>query len=694
MFTAVVCPGGLLLSLLALLCSFTPPARSQATQFSNVPPVLLGAAWYPEQWPEVQWDKDLELMEACHIHLVRVGEFAWSSMEPQEGKYDFTWLDHAIEKAAKHHIVVVLGTPTAAPPAWLTSKYPETLRVDEDGRRAEHGNRQHFSFTDQKYRFFAHQIAEQMAVRYGHNSNIVGWQLDNEYAEPDFGPSAGEQFHAWLKKKYGTIDKLNALWTTTYWSQTYDGFDEIPVRAEHENPALELDWKHFVSDTWRSYSQNQIDAIRPHADPRQFITTNTMGWFDGFDSYVVHTNLDIAAWDDYIGKGDYDPALNGAAHDLVRGFKQKNFWVMETEPAFVNWRKTNTPLDRGQVREMAWQAVGHGSDAVEYWQWRSALNGQEQYHGTLVGPDGDPVPVYSEIQQVGTEFEKAGPTLAGTSPESLVALIENYDSRWAIDFQRHAADFDPVTELASFYRPLYEMAQSVDIVAPDAPLDRYKLVVAPALNVLPKQVAAHLIDYVTHGGNLVLGPRSAMKDDYNSLYPDRQPGPLAGTLGGRVEEYYALDRPVPVSGPLGSGSAKVWAELLSTKGGPGTEVLMRYGASNGWLDGQPAAITRRLGSGSITYIGGWLDDSLLHKLTASFLQTAQVAPILANAPEGVEVCRRVGKENSVIIVINHTAGNQSVTLPRPMKDVLSGTGQTVSTIELPAHGVSVLEERP
>jgi hypothetical protein len=211
------------------------PALAQATQYPNVPPLLLGAAWYPEQWPESQWEPDLERMEACHIHLVRVAEFAWSTIEPEEGKYDFTWLDHAIEKAAKHHIVVVLGTPTAAPPAWLTSKYPETLRVDEDGKRAEHGNRQQFSFSPMPS-IASLPIASptQMATRYGHNPNVVGWQLDNEYADPDFGPSAQTQFHAWLEKKYGTIAELNRRWTTTYWSQTYDNFDEIPVRASKE----------------------------------------------------------------------------------------------------------------------------------------------------------------------------------------------------------------------------------------------------------------------------------------------------------------------------------------------------------------------------------------------------------------------------------------------------------------------------
>jgi len=678
------------LVVLALLAAH-PQASAQATQFPGAPPVLLGAAWYPEQWPEAQWDPDLDRMEACHIHLVRVGEFAWSTMEPEEGKYDFTWLDHAIEKAARHHIVVVLGTPTAAPPAWLTGKYPETLRVDEDGRRAEHGNRQQFSFSDAKYRDFAHRIAEEMAIRYGHNPNVVGWQLDNEYANPDFGPPAQIQFHTWLEKKYGTIAELNRLWTTTYWSQTYDNFNEIPVRANEENPALELDWKHFVSETWKSYSQNQIDAIRPHADPRQFITTNTMGWFDGFDHYIVYSNLDIASWDDYIREPVYDPALNGATHDLNRGFKHKNFWVMETEPAFVNWRKTNNPLDRGQIREMAWQAVGHGADAVEYWQWRSALNGQEQYHGALVGPDGLPVPAFAEIQQIGAEFEKAGPALSGTTPHSPAAILENYDSHWAIDFQRHSAEFDPVEELMSFYRPLRQMTQAVDVVAPDAPLEEYKLVEAPALNVLPQAVAQHLIDYVKQGGNLVLGPRSGMKDSYDALYPERQPGPLAGLLGAHVEEFYALEKQVPVSGQIGSGSASVWAELLSPNNAE-TQVVMRYGASNGWLDGQPAVVTRQVGKGSITYVGAWLDDGLMGKLTASWIQMSQIQPILPNVPEGVEICRRSGNGKSLVIVINHSATSQSIALGAAMKNLLSDDIGPVSQFVMSAHGVAVLEE--
>ncbi|MGB0122877.1 MAG: beta-galactosidase [Silvibacterium sp.] len=676
---------------LAAAAMLTPITFAQATQYANQPPILLGAAWYPEQWPESQWDPDLSLMEAAHIHVVRVGEFAWSTMEPTEGQYNFDWLERAIALAAKHHICVVLGTPTAAPPAWLTEKYPETLRISEDGVRDEHGNRQQFSFADEKYRELAHDISERMAIRFGHNPDVVGWQLDNEYANTSFDPEAKAQFHAWLKQKYGTIANLNYHWATAYWSQTYNDFDQIPVREDNENSALLLDWKRFVSDTWKSYSLNQISAIRPHADPRQFITTNTMGWFDGFDEYTVHSVLDIAAWDDYIDSDHYDYDANGATHDLTRGYKRKNYWVMETEPAFVNWRKTNTPLLKGQVRDMAWQAIGHGAETVEYWQWRANRNGQEQYHGVLVGIDGKPAPVYAEVQQVGDEFDKAGTALAGTSPHADVAIIQSYDSRWAIDFQRHSAKFDPVSELLAFYRPLRDQAQAVDIVSPDAPLDGYKVVVAPALNVLPQAIADRLVAYVKQGGHLVLGPRTGMKDQYDALQPERQPGPLVGFLGGSVTQFYALDQPVPVSGDAGSGTADVWAETL-TAISPETKVLMRYGASNGWLDGQPAVLGREVGKGSIIYIGTWIDPELISKLTASWLEQAGVQPIVPNAPDGVEVCERAGGGKTVLILINHSTDPQHVALPGEMTDLLGSGGPRVGAVDLPKYGVAVLQK--
>ncbi len=551
---------------------------SVATYAQTAPPILLGTAWYPEQWPESRWEADLTLMQQAGIHMVRVAEFAWSRMEPAEGQYDLDWLDRAITAAGKHGIYTVVGTPSAAPPAWLTQKYPETLRIDAEGHRAEHGNRQHFDFANAKYRELARKVAEQMAKRFGHNPYVLGWQIDNEYANESFNPDTHEQFQQWLKARYGTLGNLNARWTTSYWSQTYSDWSQIPIETRGGNPGLLLSWKRFVSDTWRSYQKNQLDVIRANADPKQFITTNTMGWFDGFDHYTVEQDLDIAAWDDYVGQGHLDPAANGAAHDLTRGFKGKNYWVMETQPGFVNWHSVNSSLDKGEVRAMAWHAIGHGADAVSYWQWRSALNGQEQYHGTLLGADGNPVPLYSEVQQIGREFEKAGPALAGTSVKSEVAILHSYDSRWAINWQRHNHDYDPVKEIVSYYGPLRAIAQSIDVIAPTAPLSQYKLVVAPGMNVLSDAAAKNLMDYVRGGGHLVLGQRSAMKDDDNGLQKERQPGPLAELLGGRVEQYYALDSPVPVEGKWGTSHSKLWAELLSTQGkDKDVEVLERYG---------------------------------------------------------------------------------------------------------------------
>ena len=665
------------------------PAPAPAT---TAPPLLLGAAWYPEQWSESSWNHDLDLMEQAHIHLVRIGEFAWSAMEPKEGVYDFGWLDRAIAAAARHHIVVVLGTPTAAPPAWLTGKYPDTLRVSEDGVSDEHGNRQQFSFASTRYRRFAHDIAGQMARRYGHDPDVVGWQLDNEYAVASFDPQAKAQFHAWLKKKYGSIAELNRRWATAYWSQTYDGFEQIPVRADNENPALLLDWKRFVSDTWKSYSENQIAAIRRYSDPRQSITTNTMGWFAGFDEYTVNSVLDMASWDDYVaGQQDYDWVDNAARHDLTRGYKRRNFWVMETEPGFVNWHATNVALHKGVVRDMAWQAVGHGADAVEYWQWRSAPNGQEEYHGTLVGADDTPVPVYDEVQQVGSEFARAGPVLAGTTPRAQVALINDYDSRWAIDFQRHSARFDPVAEMKAFYRPLRAQAQVVDIVSAQAPLDRYKLVVAPALNVLTAAEARHLEAYVEQGGHLVLGPRSGMKNADDGLQPERQPGPLAAMLGGRVRQFYALDGKVPVQGASGKGSATIWAEQLQALS-PQTRAPLRYGRSNGWLDDQPAVLTRAVGKGSITYVGAWLDDGLFDGLTRTWLARAGVAAPVPGVPADVEACMREGAGHRVVILVNHADKSERVRLPGSMHDVLANRA-AVHEVTLPPYGVAVLSTK-
>jgi beta-galactosidase len=671
----------------ALLISVSVPVAAQVPATPYSPSLLLGAAWYPEQWPESRWDADLSLMEAAHIHFVRIGEFAWSSMEPHEGEYKFDWLDHAVRAAERHHIAVVIGTPSAAPPAWLTSRYPETLRTFPDGRKDGHGNRTQFDWSSPKYRELAAGIAAKLAEHYGHDANVIGWQICNEYGNESFGESTRTQFQQWLRAKYKTLQNLNARWTTAYWSESYQDWAQIPIQEGYGNPGLLLNWKEFVSDTWRGYQRNQIDAIRAHADPRQKITTNMMGWYDAFDHYTVAQDLDFASWDNYVGSGHLNPIATGAAHDLTRGFLRRNFWVMETQPGWVNWSGNNNVLDRGEVRAMAWNDIGHGADAVAFWQWRSALNGQEQYHGVLVGADGTPVPVYEEVKLIGAEFEKAAPALAGTTIDSQVAILQDYESRWSIKWQRHNSAFGPEDALISYYAPLRALARSIDIVADTAPLSRYKLVVAPALNLLTPEAAKNLEAYVRGGGHLVLTQRSAMKDEDNSLYPQRQPGPLADLLGARVEQWYSLDKPVPIDGEWGSGENHMWAEQL-TVSSPETRTLMRYGKCNGWLDGQPAVVTRSVGKGRITYIGAGLEGATMKASAEWMMKEAGLSPIMSDLPEDVDLAIRSGNGKRIFIFTNYAASQRTIALPAPMEDVLMGG--TVSSVTLPQYGVAVL----
>ncbi len=679
----------LFLALLAAVVLAAPALRAADAPPVEVPPLMLGSAWYPEQWPEARWDADLALMQAAGLRMVRIGEFAWSSLEPEEGRYTLDWMERAIAAADAHHLVVVLGTPTDAPPAWLTSKYPEALRVDENGRRLQHGERRQFSYTSAKYREFCRLIVEQLAKRFGQHPDVIGWQIGNEYTEDSFDSESRRLFREWLKAKYQSLDALNRHWTTAYWSQSYDSWDEIPMGTGRGNPGLLLDYKRFVTDEWRSFQRNQLDVIRRYADPRQIITTNLggLGWADRFNRREIAADLDLISWDPYVGQGHLDPYRIGATHDLVRGWKRRNFWVMEMQPGSVDWAGISNSLDKGETRAMVWEAVGHGADCVAFWQWRSALSGQEQYHGALVGPDGGSLPLYAEAQQTAAEFTQAGPVFAGTAPESQVAILHDYDSRWAIDFHPQTRLYDQIDVLLGYYRALRDQTQSVDIVDPTFPLEAYKLVVAPSLNVISPDLARHLADYVARGGHLVLGPRSGMKDEFNALNTERQPGPLAATLGGHVEQFYALLDDVPVSGQWGSGRATIWAEQLSTAG-PDTEVMMRYGASNGWLDGQPAVITRRVGRGTITYVGAVLEADLMRAATKAMVATAGVNSPTLPVPPGVEVCRRAGEGREVFVLLNFSHQAAGITLPHVLGDVLHG-GET-RQIELPPYGVAVL----
>jgi beta-galactosidase len=362
---------------------------------------------------------------------------------------------------------------------------------------------------------------------------------------------------------------------------------------------------------------------------------------------------------------------------------------METQPGNVNWAPINNSLNQGEARAMAWHAVAHGAEAVLYWQWRSAPGGQEQYHGTLVDQSGAPRPFYAEAQQVAADFAAASPLLRGSTPTSEAAMLNSYDDRWAIHWQRHHRDFDYVDHFNNYYRALAVRNAGVDIVHASAPLAGYKLVIAPALQILTSALAERLAAYVEGGGHLVLTIRSGMKDEHSALLPMRQPGMLAALAGVEVEDYYALLEPAPVIGEGFSGTSRLWAERLRVLDTQSTRVLARYGPSNGWLDGQPAITVRDHGVGRVYLVGAYLDAESQQVLMDSILRAAGVEPALVT-PAGVEARWRANDEGpAALIVINHTRMAQTVALPWRAHEHLGGRAVD-GELALAPYGVAVL----
>lgn len=647
-----------------------------------------GVAYYPEHWPQERWPEDVRLMAEAGLNIVRLGEFAWSSMEPAQDDFRFDWLEKAITLLAQAGIKTVLGTPSAAPPAWLVQQHPDLMAVDQTGRRVQFGNRCHYCVNSPEMHRATGRIVQAMAGRFGNNPNIIGWQIDNEYNRVCYCDRCRRLFQEYLHSRYETLDNLNARWATAYWSQTYSDWTQIPIPIDGHNPGLLLEFKRFVTRSYQQFQKTQVELLRQRIPPQVWITHNFMGWFGGFDHYAMSQDLDLVSWDWYVSAGRHDYLTSGAIHDLTRGFKRKNFWVMETQPGNVNWASVNNSLHQGEARAMAWHAVAHGADAVLYWQWRSALGGQEQYHGTLVDPSGQPRPFYTEAQQLGRELADAAHLLAGSQVESRVAMLNCYDSRWSIEWQRHHEDFDYVRHFHHYYRPLAARNVAVDILSADEPLDGYRLVIAPALLILDEQRVSNLKAFVQRGGHLVLTIRSGMKDPYNALLPSRQPGPLAELAGVEVEDYYALLEPVPIKGNWFEGTSQLWAERLRLIDSSYTVPIAHFGAANGWLDDQVAITVHPYGNGMVYFVGVYLDQAAQQALLDQLLETAGIRAW--NTPEGVEVCARVNRDGTqVYLMINHRRSEQTVPLPWPAHDHLSR--ETLKEEKrLPPYGVAIL----
>ena len=373
-----------------------------------------GVCYYPEQWPESYWEEDARRMQECGVNTVRMGEFGWALMEPREGHYDFSLFDRAIETLGRHGIKTIFGTPTAAPPKWLTHKYPEVLDVFETGQPANDQSRRQYCYNSPVYRQFSRKIVEALARHYRDNTNIIGWQIDNEMNNENpecFSESCRTAFRLWLQQKYGTLDELNARWGTVVWSQIYSDWSQIdlpfPTPAFH-NPALMLDYKRFISDSATDYLNDQVEILRRYR-PDDFLTHN--GAFKNINYYNFSRALDLHAFDNYPTFNNSPRYSTGAALTLVRGFNGR-MMIMEqlTGPAGQTYM-LRTPQP-GETRLWAMQAIAHGADGLLHFRWRSALRGAEEYWYGVLDHDNVPRARFEEFKQEGSNCRKSGRRLS------------------------------------------------------------------------------------------------------------------------------------------------------------------------------------------------------------------------------------------------------------------------------------------
>ena len=574
----------------------------------------LGVCYYPEHWPESIWKDDAQRMRKLGISWVRIGEFAWSLLEPRPGDYNFAWLDRAIAILKETGLKVVLGTPTAAPPLWMADEVEDLHFVDAQGRALGFGSRRHYTVASRGYRQQCARIAEQLARRYG--EQVDAWQIDNEYGCNDtaisYGPADVAAFREWLRQRYGDIESLNQAWGNVFWSMQYSSFDQLeaPIAMPAEpNPAHLLAWRRCASEQVSAFNRIQADAIRRHSQAP--ITHNFMDAFFDFDHHALGRDLDFASWDSYplahllrnpladdqhrlafARQGDID--YQSFYHDLYRGIGGGRAWVMEQQPGPVNWAAYNPAPLPGIIRMWAWVAFAHGIEVVSYFRWRQCPFAQEQMHSGLLLPDSSDGPACAEVAQVAGEIGDME-TLPDR-PAAPVALVVDYDSHayWAI--QPQGADFRYVDLVRFLYSCLRSLGVEVDMVPADGSgLQERKLVLVPAVAAPSSQ----LVEALQSSSALVLaGPRTGYKTDEFAIPENLPPGPLADACKLRITACESL-QPQLTEKVVGGGSIGKWIEhaepangcerLLETEGG--RTVLSRCGRFlylAGWPDEQAA----------------------------------------------------------------------------------------------------------
>ncbi|KRE44794.1 beta-galactosidase [Paenibacillus sp. Soil522] len=672
----------------------------------------LGVCYYPEHWPEALWEDDFRRMRELGLSVVRVAEFAWSIFEPKEGVFSFELFDRALELAHKQGLKVIVGTPTATPPAWLTHKYPEVLNVTHNGVTLHHGSRRHYNYSSQKYRELSAIITRQMAEHYKNHPAVIGWQIDNEFnceISEFYAPADHDAFRIWLQEKYGTLEKLNEAWGAVFWNQTYSDWEQVflprptPVHKQ-PNPHQALDEKRFISDNTISFAKVQADILREVA-PDHWVTTN--GLFGHLDSHRMNDELlDFFSYDSYpqfstifYDKNEENPlADRGSSQTLgtIRSISP-NFTIMEQQSGPGGWvNKMDMPSPKpGQMRLWTYQSIAHGANMVLYFRWRTATVGNEIYWHGINDYHNRPNRRVREAGQIGAELAHAGSRIAGTRYKAEIALLSDYDNDWDGEYDVWHGPFAWQSDKAWFkaltrrHIPSDKLYVRSGTTLED--LKRYKVLVYPHPAIMRDETAALLEQYTREGGIVIFGCRTGYKDERGHCYMRPFPGAAAGLCGISVEEFTLIKGTRAATSMKWSGGeealtgADSFNDILFVES-DSVEVVAHYASD--YYAGKPAVTKNVFGEGEAWYFGAVFNEASAGQIIERLGLVSPAAGWLT-LPKEVELAIREDEAGPLHFLLNYSEQSAELTLREAKTDLL--TGKTLSgTVTLEGYGVVVL----
>jgi len=652
--------------------------------------VETGVYYYPEAWNPDQWDRDFKKMAEMGFEFTHMAEFAWAQLEPTEGTYDFKWIDKAVELAAKYNLKVIMCTPVATPPVWLTKKYPEVLVVLPNGQTAMHGTREHYSWSSPKYQELSTKMVEAMAKHYANNKNVWGWQIDNEpshYGTLDYSPAAQACFRTWLKKKYLTIEALNKAWGTAFWSGIYTDFEQIELPNEGRlisgvaSPTSFLDMKRFNADECAMFISLQCKILKDNVAKTQFVTTNFMNGHTDVDpwrnpdlDFISYTMYPVAGYTEGVGDQGFrlgDPWRISFANDFFRSLKGVT-GVMELQPGQVNWGSYNPQPYPGAVRMWLWNAFAGGLDFICSYRFRQPLYGGEQFHYGMVGTDGV-TPLnggeqYSQFMKEIRELRKQYVPNAVMPKEYAArkaAMVYNMDNVWETTIQPQTFQWNERNHITKYYNCLKLLCAPVEIVSETKDLTAYPVVVVAAYQMVDKALVEKWYKYAENGGQLVVSVRTGLKDRDGHFPETSWADAITKLIGGKIvmNDMLGGNKTAKVSFNGNQYSWNNWGDMLELA--TGTEVWATF--SDQFYAGKATVIHRKLGKGTVTYIGTDTDDGKLEKDVLK--KVYEIAGIgIQELPEGVMVNWRDG----FFVANNYSSSKITLDIPQTAK-ILVGT---------------------